>query len=152
MDFGSINIVSVVLATVAAYIIGAVYYTVLSKPWMKATRIDPVANKMRYSPFVISFIGELFLAVILYLVLDDITFAGSFSEEFDMASSVIWSVIFWAGFIVTTLTINHRYEGFSWALTIIDAVHWLLVFAVMGAIIGWFGLPETSLLNGALTI
>lgn len=148
----SINYLSVAIATVAAYLMGAVYYMVLGKAWMKAARLDPAAMTMRYSPFVISFVAEFVLALVLYVVLDDITFAGSFSEEFDLASSVIWSVIFWAGFIATTFTVNHRYQGLGWSLTIIDAVHWLLVFLVMGAILGWFGLPETGLLNGSLSI
>ena len=152
MDFASINYASVTIATVAAYLVGAVYYMTLGKVWMKAARLDPAAMTKRYSPFVISFIAEFVMALILYVVLDDITFAGSFSEEFDLGSSVIWSVILWAGFIVTTFTVNHRYQGFGWALTVIDAAHWLLVFIVMGAIIGWFGIAETSLLNGALTI
>jgi len=152
MDFSSINWLSVLLATIAAYAIGAVYYTVLGKPWMRAARIDPATTAKRYSPFIISFIGEFCLAVILYLVLYDITFAGSFSEEIDLVSGLAWSVIFWFGFVVITMTINHRYQGASWGLTIIDAIHWLLVLIVMGAIIGWFGVPETTFFNGALTI
>lgn len=152
MDFASFNYPSIVLAAIAAYVVGAVYYTTLGKAWMKAARLDPATMSKSKAPFVIAFIAELFLALVLYLVLDDITFAGSFSEDFDVVSSVTWSLIFWAGFIATTFTVNHRYQGFSWSLTIIDAVHWLLVFVVMGAILGWFGLAETSLLNGALTI
>jgi hypothetical protein len=152
MDFASFNYPSIVLAAIAAYVVGAVYYTTLCKAWMKAARLDPATMKKSASPFIISFLAELFLALVLYIVLDDITFAGSFSEDFDALSSVTWSLIFWAGFIATTVTVNHRYQGFGWNLTVIDAVHWLLVFVVMGAVLGWFGLAETALLNGALTI
>ena len=43
------------------------------------------------------------------------------------------------GFVVTTLSVNHRYQGFGWGLTAIDAGHWLGVLLIMGALIGWFG-------------
>jgi hypothetical protein len=145
MDFSSINWLSVTLAAIAGYAIGAVYYTVLGKPWMKAARIDPTTMKMRYSPFIISFIAELIMAIVLYFVLDDITFAGTFSEEFDLKSSLTWSFIFWLGFSAMVITVNQRYEGFGWDLTIIDCVHWLLVLLAMGAIIGWFGPSEAGL-------
>ena len=101
--------------------------------------------KMRISPFIISFVAELFMALVLYLILDDITFAGTFSEEFDLRASVTWSVIVWAGFMATIIAVNHRYQGFGWDLTIIDAIHWLLVIVAMGAIIGWFGPSDVTL-------
>ena len=152
MDFAAFNYPSIVLAAIAAQVVGAIYYMTFGKAWMKAARLDPSAMSKSRAPFIISFIAELFLALVLYIVLDDITFAGSFSEDFDVVSSVTWSVIFWAGFVATTLIVNHRYQALGWSLTVIDAVHWLLVFIVMGAVLGWFGLAETGLLNGALTI
>ena len=139
MDFSLVNWPGVILATIAAYAIGAVYYMALGKVWVKAARIDPAAMKMRYSPFVISFLAEFVMAVILFLVLNDITFAGTFSAEFDMLSGVAWGFILWLGFTAVTITVNHRYQGYGWDLTLIDSVHWLLVLLVMGAIIGWFG-------------
>ncbi|MGV3549167.1 DUF1761 domain-containing protein [Rhizobium sp.] len=152
MDFAAINYPSVVLATLAAYIVGAVYYTVLGKVWVKAAKLDPATVKRSTASYIISFIAELVLALILFLVLNDITFAGSFSDDFDYKSGIAWALIFWAGLVAMPLVVNHRYQGFGWALTIIDAVHWLLVLLVMGAVLGWFGVAETSLLNGALTI
>jgi hypothetical protein len=145
MDFSSINWLSVLLATIAGYAIGAVYYTVLGKPWMRAARIEPATTKARYSPFIIAFLAELVMAIALYFVLDDITFAGTFSEEFDVKSSLAWSFIIWLGFAAMVVTVNQRYQGFGWTLTIIDAIHWLLVLLAMGAIIGWFGPLETGL-------
>lgn len=152
MDFSSINYLSVVIATLAAYIAGAIYYTVLGRVWMRAARLDQATMKRSASTFIISFVAEFVLAVLLYGVLYDIAFAGSFSDDFDLKSSLVWSLIFWAGFVATTFTVNHRYQGIGWGLTIIDTVHWLLVFLVMGGILGWFGVPDVSLLNGALTI
>ena len=145
MDFSSINWLSVSLAAIAGYAIGAVYYTVLGKPWMKAARLDPATTKPRYSPYIIAFLAELVMAIALYFVLDDLTFAGTFSEEFDLKSSLAWSLIIWFGFAAMVITVNQGYEGFGWDLTIIDCIHWLLVLLAMGAIIGWFGPSETTL-------
>lgn len=139
MDFSSINYLSVGMATLAGYVVGAIYYTVLGKAWAKAAKLDPAATKMRYSPFIISFVAEFVLAVVLYMVLDDITFAGTFSEDFDLKASLAWAVILWSGFVAVPLVVNHRYQGSGWALTVIDGIHWLLVLVVMGAVIGWFG-------------
>ena len=145
MDFSSINWLGVSLAACAGYAIGAVYYTVLGKPWMKAARIDPATTPVRYSTFIIAFLAELVMATVLYFVLDDVTFAGTFSEEFDLKSGLAWSFIIWLGFAAMVVTVNQRYEGFGWGLTIIDSIHWLLVLLAMGAIIGWFGPSEAGL-------
>lgn len=145
MDFSSINYLSVGIATLAGYVVGAVYYMALGKAWMRAAALDPATMKMRYSPFVISFVAEFILAVVLYMLLDDISFAGTFSEEFDLKSSIAWAVIIWIGLVAMPLTVNHRYQGSSWVLTVIDGIHWLLVLLVMAAVIGWFGPAETTL-------
>jgi hypothetical protein len=145
MDFSSINYLSVGIAALAGYVVGAIYYMVLGKAWMTAAELDPAAMKMRYSPFIISFVAEFVLAVVLYIVLDDITFAGTYSENFDLKSSLAWSVILWFGFVAVPLVVNHRYQGSRWSLTVIDGIHWLLVLLVMAAIIGWFGPPEVTL-------
>lgn len=152
MDFSSINYLSVGLATLAAYVLGAVYYTVLGKVWVKAARLDPSTMKRSAAPFVISFIAEFVMAMALYIVLYDIAFAGTFSDDLDFRAGFAWAIIFWVGLVAMPLVVNHRYQGASWALTIIDGVHWLLVLLVMGGILGWFGEADTSLLNGALTI
>jgi hypothetical protein len=145
MDFSSINYLSVATATLAGYVVGAVYYMALGKAWMRAAKLDPATMKMRFSPFVISFVAEFVLALVLYVLLDDITFAGTFSEDFDLKSSIAWAVILWIGLVVVPLVVNHRYQGSGWNLTLIDALHWLLVLIVMAAIIGWFGPTEAGL-------
>lgn len=145
MDFSSINYLSVGIATLAAYAVGAVYYTVLGKIWMQAAKLDPATMKRSASSFIISFIAEFVLAMVLYMVLDDITFAGTFSEEFDLKASVAWALILWVGLVAMPLVVNHRYQSSSWALTVIDGVHWLLVLLVMAGVIGWFGASEAVL-------
>ena len=45
----------------------------------------------------------------------------------------------WLGFILTTIVTNYAFSGRKYSLTAIDAIHWLLVLIVMGAIIGAWG-------------
>ena len=39
--------------------------------------------------------------------------------------------------VMTTQIVNHRFQGLSWNLTLIDGGHWLGVLLVQGIVIGW---------------
>jgi hypothetical protein len=45
----------------------------------------------------------------------------------------------WLPFVLGTMIVNHRFQGSSWSLTLIDGGHWLGVFLVMGIVIGLVG-------------
>ncbi len=134
MIFGGINYTAVVLAAIAAFVLGAVYYISLSKPWMKPARIDPLKANRSIAPFVTSFVAELVMAYVLAGLIGHLG-----PDQFNLRNGMISGLFVWAGFMVTTMAVNHRYEGFGWALTLIDGVHWLLVALLMGAIIGAMG-------------
>jgi hypothetical protein len=40
---------------------------------------------------------------------------------------------------MTSLVVNHAFQGVRRTLTLIDGGHWLGVLLIQGAIIGWFG-------------
>jgi hypothetical protein len=46
MVFGGINYLAIIVAAIAGFVVGAAYYGALSKPWMRAARIDPTSTKM----------------------------------------------------------------------------------------------------------
>jgi len=134
MAFAGMNYLAVLIAAIAAFIIGAIYYGVLGKPWMKAARIDPASAQMSPVLFAISFGSELVMAtmvagVVGHLSPGDVTLVNGIASAFFL----------WLGFVATTLVVNHRYQGFGWDLSLIDGVHWLLVLLAMGAIIGAMG-------------
>ena len=143
MDFTTVNLLGVLVAAIAAFVVGSIYYPLMSKPWLKASRRDPSTIKMSYSPFVISFIGELVMAFAFAALLGAITFGDP--GEYTILNGLMWGAMLWLGFVMTTMTINHRYGGFGWDLTLIDGLHWLLVLLVMGAVLGWFGPPDVTL-------
>ena len=134
MEFGGINYLAVLLAAVAAFVFGSVYYGTLGKPWMKAARIDPEDAKMSPVLFVTSFVAELVMAWVLAGVIGHLG-----QGQVTLANGIISAAFLWLGLVATTLTVNHRYQSFGWDLTIIDGMHWLGVLLVMGAVIGIMG-------------
>jgi hypothetical protein len=135
MQFAGTNYAAVLLAAIAAWLFGALWYMALSKPWLKAARIDPATMKRSVAPFLVSFVAELVMATVL---------AGAVAHlgpgQVTIRNGIVSGLILWAGFVATTLAVNHRYQGFGWTLTLIDAGHWLGVALIMGAVIGWMGI------------
>src|SRR5579871_1029515 len=135
------NIVVIVVATIAAWIFGAAYYTPLGKVWlaaqgrtmeeMQAANAGKSAAAKAF-PFVLSFIAELIMAWTMYGLLFHM---GNFSVR----SGVISGAIIWFGFVLTTVAVNNAYPGRKLMLTVIDSAHWLGVLLIIGAIVGGFG-------------
>lgn len=136
MDISSINWIAVIAAAVVAWLFGAAWYMLLSKPWQAAAKLDPTTMQRSITPFIISFVAEIVMAVIFSMLLGTLTFG-----EPSVVAGVMFGLIFWFGFVFTTLAVNHRYQGFDWGLTLIDGGHWLGVLLLIGAVIGWFGGP-----------
>jgi hypothetical protein len=44
-----------------------------------------------------------------------------------------------SGFVITTMAVNHAFQGARGSLTLLDGGHWLGVLLVQGAILGWWG-------------
>ncbi len=132
MVFAGINYLAVAVATVAAFIIGSVYYGALSKVWMKAARIQ----EAKFTPFLLInvVICELVMAFFLAGVVGHLG-----DGQVTAYNGFISGFFVWLGFVITTQAVNHRYQDFGWDLTLIDGGHWLLVLLAMGTVIGWFG-------------
>jgi len=135
------NIVVIVVATIAAWIFGAAYYTPLGKVWlaaqgrtmeeMQAANAGKSAAAKAF-PFVLSFIAELIMAWTMYGLLFHM---GNFSVR----SGVISGALIWFGFVLTTVAVNNAYPGRKLMLTALDSAHWLGVLVILGAIVGGFG-------------
>ncbi|KQU77359.1 MULTISPECIES: DUF1761 domain-containing protein [Ensifer] len=134
MAFAGMNYLAVLIAAIAAFVIGAGYYGVLGKPWMKAARIDPATAQMSPVLFAISFVSELVMATMVAGVVGHLGPA-----QVTAFNGIVSAFFLWLGFVATSMVVNHRYQGFGWSLSLIDGVHWLLVLSAMGAIIGAMG-------------
>ena len=134
MAFAGMNYLAVLIAAIAAFAIGAGYYGVLGKPWMKAARIDPATAQMSPVLFAISFVSELVMATMVAGVVGHLG-----PGQVTAFNGIVSAFFLWLGFVATSMVVNHRYQGFGWSLSLIDGVHWLLVLSAMGAIIGAMG-------------
>jgi Protein of unknown function (DUF1761) len=137
----NLHALAIVVAAVAAWIFGAVYYGVLGRKWIEAQgktmeqRKAENAGKsttVKVTPFALSFIAELLMASALSGIMFHIGIytvrAGAFS-----------GFMCWLGFVLTAIMVNNAYSFRTIALTVIDTGHWLGVLVVIGAILGWFG-------------
>jgi hypothetical protein len=138
MAFVGINYLAVLIAAVAAWVLGALWYQVLSRPWLAAqgrTKADlagPDGKPKSYLPFVLVFVAELIMAWMLAGILGHL---GAVTVK----NGVISGAACWFGFVLTTIATNYAFHGRKVMLTVIDAGHWLAVLVVMGAIVGAFG-------------
>jgi len=136
MVFAGINYLAIVIAALSSFGFGALYYMSLAKPWMAAigkTADELKANSSK-TPFVVAIVAELIIAWVL---------AGALGHlgpgQVTPRNGLITGFILWGGFVITTMAVNHAYEGAKRTRTIIDGGHWLGVLLLQGLVIGFFG-------------
>ncbi|MGA9602477.1 MAG: DUF1761 domain-containing protein [Methyloceanibacter sp.] len=136
MSFAGINYLAVIIAALAAFGLGAVWYMVLAKPWVRATGKTEAELKKEGSgkalPFIICLLALLVMAWMLAGLLGHI---GNITVRGGMISGAF----VWTGFVITTMGVNHTFGGQKPMLTLIDGGYWLAVLVLMGAVIGAFG-------------
>jgi hypothetical protein len=137
MTFTGMNYIAVAIAALGSFGFGAVWYTVLSRPWMRAlgkteAECRPQQSAAKYLPFAICILALLVMAWMLAGLmghLNDVTIRGG----------IISGLFVWIGFVITTMGVNHAFSNAKPMLTVIDGLHWLFVLLIQGAVIGAFG-------------
>jgi hypothetical protein len=132
MSFAGINYLAVLVAAIAAFVFGAAYYGALSKPWQCAGRIDPGHANPSAALLLVTLACELVAAFVLA------AFIGGLGEATPAGGATV-GLVAALGFVVASMAMNHRYQGYGWNLTLIDGGHWIGAMVIMGAIIGWWG-------------
>lgn len=128
-----VNWLAVIVAAIASFAFGAVWYMSLSKQWLAALGKTREQLNVGYTPFIWSIVVELVMAYFLALITPSLT--GGIT----VTGTMLVGAHMWLGFVITTLIMNHRYEGMKWSLTIIDGLHLLGVLLVQGLVLGLFG-------------
>jgi len=141
MNLANVNFLSVLVAAVASWIFGAIYYTTLGKLWLAAQGKTAESCKIenagkstaaKIAPFILSFVGAVIMGVVLYGILVH-------TGKFTLRAGVISGAFCWLGFVLTTVAVNNAYTGRKLMLTVIDTAHWLGVLVIIGGIIGAWG-------------
>lgn len=132
MMFDGINLVAVLAAAVASFAVGALWYGVLGRAWMRAARL----GEEHFKPNPLLYAGTFACQLVMAFVFAGIIYhAGPVT----LGNGFLSAVLVWVGLLATSLIVNHRFQGQSWALTVIDGGHWLSVLIVQGCVIGLFG-------------
>ena len=130
----TINYIAVLVAAVASWIAGAVWYGVLGKQWMAALGWSEADRPKSppVGPLATTFVAELVMAALLAGLIGHFGQAG-------VRIGVITGALCWLGFVVTTIAVNNAFQKRPVKLTAIDSGHWLVVLLVQGVVIGLFG-------------
>ncbi|MBM3583535.1 MAG: DUF1761 domain-containing protein [Alphaproteobacteria bacterium] len=139
MQFVGINYIAVIVAAIAGFAFGSVYYMVLGKRWTAAlgkteAEIKGAGKTMPVVPMLIALVAQFMMAYLLAGVLGHLGLA-----HMTVRGGVITGMFLWGGFVVTTMAVNYAFQGSRRALWFIDAGHWLGVLVVQGLVIGAFG-------------
>jgi hypothetical protein len=118
--------VAMLLAALAAWIFGAVYYGVLGRTWMAAQGMSAAeiderrkVRKMPLAPMAISFLSELFMAGVFGALLTML--------QLGVADAAMTGFMLGLGLIGLSVVVNNAFQGRSWLLSVIDGAHWTIV-------------------------
>lgn len=135
MDFSSINFLAVLLAALASFAIGSLWYSPLffGKGWQKALGLSSadIQNANMFLIFGASFILMFIMA--LGLALFSQGHPGSESTWFNGLTDGLFVALF---FVSTSYGVNMLYQRKPFKLWAIDAGYQIVLLSVMGIIIG----------------
>lgn len=134
------SLVTILAATIASWIFGAIYYGTLSKPWMAAAGLSEKDvlgenGKPNPRPYIVSILCEFVMAYMLAVLL-----LHTSDNGFSLGTALFSAFLLWFGFIATTQLVNHQYSIRPFSLTIIDSGHWLGVMLIQAAVMALMGL------------
>ncbi|MGD9502862.1 MAG: DUF1761 domain-containing protein [Methyloceanibacter sp.] len=135
MTFTGVNYLAVIIATLAGFGLGTVWYMILAKPWMRAvgkTEADRPQGGAQVLLFAIALAALFVMALMLAGVMGHI-------GDVTVRGGVVSGFFVWLGFVITSMGVNHAFGGAKPALTLIDGGYWLAVLLIQGAVIGAFG-------------
>lgn len=130
------ELVSVLLAALAAWLFGAGYYMALSKPWLQASGIECDENGKPKGgssplPFILSAICMLVVAGMLRHLL-------SASGVDSIGGAIVSGFGVGAFFIAPWVMINNAYGMRPFKLTVIDGGYAIFGCALMGLVLALF--------------
>lgn len=129
-----IHWLAVLAAGVAAFVVGAVWYSALfGKMWMAARGVTPEQCKQGGQGNMAALFGTTFvLDLVMAFVLDHVL--GTYGDA-SMNTSLMVAGGIALGFVIPSMIVNYLYQQAKAALILIDGGHWLAAFLAMGAVL-----------------
>jgi hypothetical protein len=133
MDESGVNWIAVLVAGVASFAFGAAYYMSLSKPWMAAVGKTEAEVEANNNPmvFVVAIVAQLVMAYTMARVM-------LWQGDMSIGAGISIAITLWVGLIVSSMAVNHGFQGAKRSLTLIDSGHWLGVLLVQSVVIALF--------------
>jgi hypothetical protein len=138
MAFAGINYLAVLIAAVASWLVGAVWYMALAKPWLAAVGItaEQIHERRKgpgaFLPFAYALLANVVIAWVLGGLLGHL-------GQLTLRNGALSGLFCWGGFVLPTMLVNNRFAMRSAKLLLIDGGYWLVVLVLSGAIIGALG-------------
>lgn len=127
-----INYLAVVLAALAAFFLGYLWYTVIfAKPWQQLIGMGKDGGDAQPPSLAKLLIGSFILEVVMAFNL-----AAFIGREADWLFGLGAGAAAGLGWVSLAFGVNYMFEGKPFGLWLINAGYNTVVFAVMGAIIG----------------
>src|SRR5581483_12403848 len=102
MPYMRMNYLAILIAAVAAWIFGAIYYGILGPVWMSAAGIS-AAGSMPIGPMIVSFVAEVVMAWSLSGMVGRLGV-----EQITVHTALIYAVTGWLGFAMTSRSEERR--------------------------------------------
>lgn len=137
MHITGISYAGVVLAAIASFIFGGIWYGLLAKQWMAAAGMDKSAAESHGAgisivPFAVALMAQIVMAWALAGILLHLA-RGGIPQT--MRTALVSGALIWAGFVMSSLAVNHAFQGARYTLTLIDGGHWLGVLLIQSTVL-----------------
>lgn len=132
-----INLVAVVLAAIASFVIGWIWYGPLfGKMWRRliGLSLEDMKN-MKMSPMVASLGGVITALLMAYVLAHGIAFGNAYLGTEGLSGALQGAFWYWLGFAVPLTSGGFLWEGKSWKLWALNAGYYLVALMSMGAVL-----------------
>ncbi len=132
-----ISMIAVILAALAAFFIGWVWYGALfGKLWRRLVGLSLDDMKsMKMSPLIASIGGVVMSFLIAYVLAHGIAFGNAYLGTGGMGGALQGAFWYWLGFAVPMTSMSYLWEGKSWKLWALNAGYYFVAMMVMAAIL-----------------
>jgi hypothetical protein len=132
-----IHWLAVIVAGVAAFMVGGLWYSVLfGKMWMEARGLTVEDAKKNGGNVGMMFGITFLLDVVIAFVLDHTL--GTYGNP-DMSLTLMIAGGIAAGFIIPAMAVNYLYQQATLKHFLIDAGHWMAALLAMGLVLELLG-------------
>lgn len=136
MDFSAFNWFAVIAASLVGFAIGFIWYgPMFGKTWMNSVGMteEDAQNGNMGKIFGVSFLFQIVMAFFLAMF-----FFGDpeTASMIDASSGAFYGFLTGFGWVAMSIGVNALYEQKSWAYIFINGGFWVVVYTLMGLILG----------------